>query len=234
MKLTGFVLPAATIGLGSLLLKPQRGFSIPPANGGSGPPQLITPQVTIEEIHHDEIVITEHPVEKGAVIADHIFKRPAEVVIRCAWSNSPNSDGGLLGAAVGIGASLTGTVGRIAAAAVPTFNAISSMLSGDAADQVKAIYAKLLALQTSGVLFDIYTGKRAYNNMLFRSLGVTTDAKYENSLMMTLVCRQVLVATTTITKNTVNNAALASQNNSDATDQGTVSAKPAPDVAVPA
>jgi hypothetical protein len=44
--------------------------------------------VTIEERHLDELAITEHPVEQGAAITDHSFKRPASVVIRAGWSNS--------------------------------------------------------------------------------------------------------------------------------------------------
>ena len=43
---------------------------------------------SIEENHSDELVITEHPVEQGAEISDHAYKRPAECGIRAGWSNS--------------------------------------------------------------------------------------------------------------------------------------------------
>lgn len=46
------------------------------------------PNVTVEEQHIDELSITDHPVEQGAAITDHSFKRPAVVIIRCGWSNS--------------------------------------------------------------------------------------------------------------------------------------------------
>lgn len=46
------------------------------------------PDVTVEEQHSDELVITEHPVEKGAAIADHAYKRPVGVMIRAGWSAS--------------------------------------------------------------------------------------------------------------------------------------------------
>lgn len=48
----------------------------------------IIPDVTIEEHHSDRLVITEHPVEQGASITDHAYKRPAEVSMRVGWSNS--------------------------------------------------------------------------------------------------------------------------------------------------
>lgn len=41
--------------------------------------------VTIEEVQRDELVITEHPVEQGAPISDHAYKRPSEVIIRAGW-----------------------------------------------------------------------------------------------------------------------------------------------------
>ncbi|MBB3811465.1 phage baseplate protein [Pseudochelatococcus contaminans] len=48
----------------------------------------IIPNVVIEEIHRDDLIVTDHPVEKGAAISDHAFKRPEEVELRCGWSNS--------------------------------------------------------------------------------------------------------------------------------------------------
>lgn len=48
----------------------------------------IVPDVVIQEDHRDELVITDHPVETGATISDHAFKRPVEVEMHCAWSDS--------------------------------------------------------------------------------------------------------------------------------------------------
>lgn len=44
--------------------------------------------ITLDERHHDELVITDHPVEQGASISDHAYKKPAEVTLTLAWSNS--------------------------------------------------------------------------------------------------------------------------------------------------
>lgn len=49
---------------------------------------FVIPNVVVEELHRDELVITDHPVERGAMISDHAFKRPAEVEMRCGWSDS--------------------------------------------------------------------------------------------------------------------------------------------------
>jgi hypothetical protein len=45
-------------------------------------------QVTIEEQHTDEVQITDHPIEQGAPISDHAFKRPISVNINAGWSTA--------------------------------------------------------------------------------------------------------------------------------------------------
>lgn len=48
----------------------------------------IIADVTVEEDSEDELVVTEHPVEQGASIADHAFKRPAHLRLVYGWSLS--------------------------------------------------------------------------------------------------------------------------------------------------
>lgn len=56
-------------------------------------PNLIIPRglladVTVEEKHSDELVVTENPVEQGAAVTDHAFKQPARLNLRLGYSNS--------------------------------------------------------------------------------------------------------------------------------------------------
>ena len=46
----GYVVAGAQIGLDSILIRPRRGI---------GP---LVAQVTLDEVHHDDLEITEHPV----------------------------------------------------------------------------------------------------------------------------------------------------------------------------
>jgi hypothetical protein len=48
----------------------------------------IVANVTIEEQHTDELQITDHPVEGGAPVSDHAFKRPVQVNITAGWSTA--------------------------------------------------------------------------------------------------------------------------------------------------
>jgi hypothetical protein len=50
------------------------------------------PDVVIEESHEDGLEITEHPVEQGAAVNDHAYKKPETVTIRAGVSDS-NSAG---------------------------------------------------------------------------------------------------------------------------------------------
>jgi hypothetical protein len=150
----GILTSAIQLGVEAIMVKPKRAI---------GP---FTAEVTLREMHTDELDITEHPVEMGAAVADHAFKKPAEVVIECAWSDSPQNVGvisGLLGAVTG------------------TLTGIGSILSGTSPSQVREIYGKFLDLQKSRVPFAIFTGKRNYENMLVKTLVANTDRSSENS-----------------------------------------------------
>jgi len=143
-----------------ITLRPQRGLG------------EITAQAVIQERHTDDLTITEHPIEQGAQITDHAFKRPAEVVLHYGWSESQIAS--LLGAA----------------------NVLSPpTLFGD----LDTLYQKLLVLQASRVPFEVFTGKRSYTNMLLSSIAVTTDEKTERALLVTATCKEVIIVQTEAT-----------------------------------
>jgi hypothetical protein len=48
----------------------------------------VAADVTVSETGIDELYITQSPVEQGAAITDHAFKKPATVIIRAGFSNS--------------------------------------------------------------------------------------------------------------------------------------------------
>lgn len=171
----GFVRAGITLGLASLSTSPKRGFS-----------DLQT-YITLEETHQDDIDITDHPIEQGAVISDHATKRPAELTIKIAWSNSTPAEG-----VDGIASSLLVGVSGLA----QTPGIIQSSLLGKSTNQVTAIYQKLLALQAARKPFDVYTGKRVYTSMLLKSIMAQTDKSTENVLSVTLTLRQVVIVST--------------------------------------
>ncbi len=153
------------------LIQPTRGFY--PSDTANPPNTIIPPpllaQVTVREVHHDKLTITDHPVEQGTVIADHAFRMPAEVTLEVGWSDSPS---------------------------IPLTDVDGSALLGNQPGQSTAIYNYLLNLLQNRILFVLYTGKRPYGNMLVQEITVETDVKTENALFATVHCREILIAQT--------------------------------------
>jgi hypothetical protein len=144
-----------------------------------------TAQVTIEERHRDEMVITDHPVESGAVISDHAFMLPSSVTIRAGWSESPGGDSDV-GSLLDDGGAFDGLSG------------LTSMTSGEGVGSLRDMYENMRQLQASRIPFEILTGKRIYKNMLIRSMDTLSDKENENSMVLTIECREVQIVTTQV------------------------------------
>ena len=129
---------------------------------------MIVPSVVVSEKHTDTLEITEHPVEVGAAIADHAYKKPSEVVMEVGFAGG--------GSLLDFASNLTAT----------------SLLGLSP----KELYQELLNLQRNRIPFDVTTGKRIYNNMLIKTLEVTTDKSSENVLLATLTLREVIITST--------------------------------------
>ncbi|CAM3712521.1 hypothetical protein BS639_17205 [Rouxiella silvae] len=129
---------------------------------------LIIPNVVVSEKHSDALEITEHPVEIGAPVADHAYKRPSEVTMEIGFAGGGSLLDGLDTSSVGLS---LGT-------------------------SPQEMYQKILDLQATRVPFNVITGKKKYSNMLIRGIDVTTDKTSENVLMCVLTLRQVLISQT--------------------------------------
>lgn len=148
-------------------------YSVTPA--GVAPLLPFSAQVTVKELHTDELVITEHPVEQGASVTDHAFKKPSELMLILAWSNS------------GIQSALQAVQG------------LAGLITGDQSgdfNYMQTVYNKLLVLQESRIPINVTTGKRKYSNMLIRSMTVPTEDVTEHSLFVTMILREIIIVTT--------------------------------------
>jgi hypothetical protein len=187
----GFVEAGALLGVQMLAIKPDRRFVA--QDGGSS----IVAHATIEEVHQDEMEITEHPVEQGTTISDHAFVRPAELIITAGWTNSSNETS-VIGAVAGF-ATAESSAARALIGAAEFASGVLTLLSGGVSP-VQQAYDNLLAAYQARTLFTVYTGKRPYKNMLIKSLSTTTDKRNENAMLVRIVMRQILmVQTQTVT-----------------------------------
>jgi len=115
----------------------------------------IIPDVTIEETGSDDLEITQHPVQQGAAITDHSYKKPVTLKMELGFSEK----------------------------------------SGD----LSITYQKLLDLQNKRTPIDVMTGKRAYKNMMIKSLSQTTDVKTENVLIINAELTEIIIVPVTVT-----------------------------------
>lgn len=71
----------------------------------------------------------------------------------------------------------------------------STQSEGDP-NYINDMYANFLQLQASRQPFDVITGKRQYSNMLITMLHTITDEKTENSLILTVKMKEVILVNT--------------------------------------
>jgi len=207
--MTDFIGGIESIGLQGIgiLIKPKRGFFNITNSDGTAMQDIIA-QATVQEMHTDNLELTDHPVALGANITDHAFKLPMELELKLAWSNSPNISAGI-SQILGSSASAAGQVlggNYIGAANTAVASSGLSLLAGgfslqdgSSVGQVNSIYNQLLRMQGNRALFDIFTGKRQYSNMIIKSLIVLNDHQTENSLFVTMHCREIILVSTKTT-----------------------------------
>nr|DAV51143.1 MAG TPA: hypothetical protein [Caudoviricetes sp.] len=165
--------------LEALLLGTKR--SIEPTNlEGQVTGEAIIPDVTIAETHSDEVVVTTHPVDTGAQIADHAYRQPASVICTFGWSDSSRLVNSLFDGSL--------------------FKGIES---------VKDVYDKLLRLKDARQVLKLSTGKRVYDAVIITKLMTTTTVDTENSAIIEVTFQEIITArarTVTLASVTQSNA----------------------------
>lgn len=148
----------------ALLLGVKRSIE-PTSLSGELTGEAIIPDVTIAELHADEVQLTSHPVDVGAQISDHAFKSPALVVCTFGWSDSSRLVNSLFD---------------------------GSLFKG--MDSVSEVYERLLALKDARQPLKLSTAKRTYNSVLITKIQTTTTVDTENSAIIEVTFQEVLIA----------------------------------------
>jgi hypothetical protein len=132
--------------------------------------------VSISEQHTSTNEVTDHPVEVGVNIVDHVRPKPDVLKIEGMVSNTPlpSSD----------------------APAYPvTVNGITFLSKSQfQAARAGTAYSDLLSLQSSASLITVVTGLRTYDNMVIESLDVPRDAKVGQALRFSCTLKQIKTA----------------------------------------
>jgi hypothetical protein len=154
-----FVFNAGALGLG-LLKTPDRVRL-----------DVITVDATMQETHTFEADITEHPVEQGANITDHIRPKLKHYSIDGIISNTPIGPTGDLSDALHTGALALG----VTLPTFPTSYDADLARSAGSTTRAKAVFEKLIALMDAAETITIHTPLKDYASMALESISVVRD-----------------------------------------------------------
>jgi len=137
---------------------------------------LVEFDATLSETHNKSVQLTDHPVEAGADITDHVRRQPEEISINGIVSNTP----------------------IVFLASIFAASPIKDDLTRPS-DRAGLAYAELKRLMDDGEVVDVITTLREYENMVITSMSVERSAATGNVLNASLSLREiVLVETETV------------------------------------
>lgn len=132
--------------------------------------QEVLPNLVLREEHHEEVRVTEQPVEIGAAITDHSFNMPSKLNLKYGWSN----------------ASIKGMIGNFS-------GGLSRGIRNFGEGYCFKIYNQLHALKMNRYLCKVVTYKRVYENMIITELRTETDVETTYSMIIDITMQQVFM-----------------------------------------
>jgi hypothetical protein len=172
----GFIFNAAALGLG-LLKQPDRVRL-----------DVITVDATMQETHTIEADITEHPVEQGANITDHIRPKLKRYTIDGIISNTPIGPTGGLTDALHTAALAAG----ITLPSFPTSFDSDLVRSAGSTTRAKATFEKLQQLADAGQTITIHTPLADYPNMAIESVTVVREKGLSSGgIRFQMTCKEI-------------------------------------------
>jgi hypothetical protein len=151
----------------SILDKPEKASIFLQDN----PLELLGFDAIISETHQGDAVVTDHPVEEGSDISDHVRRTPEALTCRIIVTDHP----------IIIARSL---------------RAQPSIRGGDPFNRAADAYGFVKELKDGAKIVGFSTTLRDYANMVITSTAATRDKDTGNILDMTLTIREITIANT--------------------------------------
>jgi hypothetical protein len=125
---------------------------------------------SLSETHSMSAEVTNHPVEEGSEISDHIRKQPDSIQISGVVSNTP----------------------LVYLASIQAPSPLMNDLT-PVSDRAELAYAELQRIMSQGETVEVVTSLRTYENMALTSLSITRDAASGNVLNASMDLREVII-----------------------------------------
>lgn len=130
---------------------------------------LLEFDASISENHSSELELTDHPIEVGADVTDHMRLRPNTFAMSAIISNRP---------------------------IVKDASTSPGIRGGSPLERAEDAYREMLRWQSDGLLLTVITTLRTYENTVLQSISPTRDASTGQILQAQLVFREILTAET--------------------------------------
>lgn len=195
-----------------LLGQPQKGTRIDRQVRASGPvqdgeaPSSVTASIfldaTVSEDFENPSELTQHPVENGADIGDHIILKPRRLTIEGVISDAPlgvsaQLQGLATTVASQIGQNLGGAAGGLVGAGVAA-KTLAGILNPDSATgstRVRDAVREFTNIREAKTPLTVVTGLTQYENFVLVSFKVGRDQQTGQSIRVRLELQELLVAT---------------------------------------
>ncbi len=140
---------------------------------GSSLNTLLNIEATLNENHLSELDVTDHPVEVGSDISDHIRLRPNSLELTAFISNRP-------------------------VAILASQNASLGVKGGSPLERAEDAFREMLRWQSEGLLLTVVTTLRTYEDMVLQRVSPTRDASSGKVLRAQLSFREIITVETQI------------------------------------
>ncbi len=124
----------------------------------------------VSERHNFSSEITEHPVESGSVIADHIYNKPISIDLDCIITNTPMTWVGLT-----------------------AFDSFQRFNAGENNDFSEIAFKKIEEIFKKREPITIATSLKSYDNMVLESLSVERGGGTSSSLHFNCAAKQIRI-----------------------------------------
>lgn len=151
-----------------------------------GTPKIVEFDATMSETHDSASEVTEHPVEEGSAITDHVRRQPFTFTCEVYITNTPSEELGrgstksytLTLPQPPVQVNLSNAVGAVASAikdkvlGPPPPLTIQVLTFDEKMDRVKETYETLLLLQSKAVTMAVVTSVKQYEKMVLVNIGL--------------------------------------------------------------
>lgn len=146
----------------------------------------ITVGAAISEAINLDNTTTDHPVEEGSDITDHVRPEPVKISADCWISNSPTD------------ASEQQTASQNSFAPVTNAQGI-----GEVPGYALSVYASLVDLRDSGSLLTVISSKGRFSSMVITNLSLPCTAENFNGIQFSANFKQIIVVQNKLTRTVV-------------------------------